>query len=143
MLGSRLHLTPSLRRGLHSIIPPMPPAYASLANSTPLGLSHAMPFITRHLSSTSPINPKGSKWIRLVPVAAVVGATVFFLTSRSNKDVDDKFDTEKLYASKSTANIAFSWLILKMCSYDFLVNNGPRLLEWMNTYPYNQLIPVV
>jgi hypothetical protein len=95
-----------------------------------------MPFTARHLTSAAPLKPKGSKWIRLVPVAAVVGATVFLFTNKNTKeDGEEKFDTEKLYASKSTPNIALSWLILKLCSYEFVVSNGPKLLEWANEYP--------
>lgn len=138
MLSSRLYLTSPLRRGLRpAIINPARPLFAM--KTTPLsGPSLAMQFTSRSLTtSPPPITSKSSKWIRIVPVAAVVGAAVFFFTNSTKADdhSDANFDTEKLYASKSTANIAFSWMILKLCSYDFIVNNGPHLLEWMNKYP--------
>eukprot|EP00026_Physarum_polycephalum_P004538 Phypoly_transcript_04559.p1 GENE.Phypoly_transcript_04559~~Phypoly_transcript_04559.p1 ORF type:complete len:538 (+),score=62.19 Phypoly_transcript_04559:308-1921(+) len=131
MLASRACLSPSLRRGLtHPALPKRPPYGLLAKQSFPSSLSRP---ITRHLTSDIPTSsPKSSKWIRLIPVAAVIGATVFIFTSKNNKEDDgeEKFDTEKLYASKSTTNIALSWLILKLCSYDFVVNYGPKLLDW-------------
>jgi hypothetical protein len=98
-----------------------------------------MPFTFRSLTSTPPpITPKSSKWLRIVPVAVVVGATVFYFTSKGNKEEEggERYDTEKLYATKSTTNLALSWMILKLCSYDFVVSYGPNLLEWANKYPF-------
>lgn len=93
------------------------------------------PFKTRTYTSASIPPPQSNKWKWVVAPALVAGAA--YMVSKKDDDKkhkDERFDTEKLYATKTTAEIAFSWVILKLCSYDFVVNYGPRLLQWAEKY---------
>lgn len=103
---------------------------------TPLA-APLFPFVARRGAASIPeagAPKRGGRWVfYLVPVVA---AALFLKNvlgekeSNNNNEETTKFDTEKLYATKSTKDLAFNWLILKLCSYDFVVEYGPRLYQW-------------
>lgn len=91
-------------------------------------------FSSRTYTSAATLPPKRKTWKWIVAPAVVIG--VGYLLSQKDEDSkDERFNTEKLYASKSTTELAFSWVILKLCSYDLVVNYGPKLLHWAEKYP--------
>lgn len=102
---------------------------------TPLA-APLFPFVARRGAASIPeagAPKRGGRWVfYLVPVvaAALFLKNVLGEKESNNNNETAKFDTEKLYATKSTKDLAFNWLILKLCSYDFVVEYGPRLYQW-------------
>jgi len=160
-IPSRLTTRRGMLRSSLRVLPPhlpvlrtsLPRLRSSLSSShctpvkmrcTPLA-APLIPLITRRTASSTPeaIAPAKRAWRWTFYLVPVVATAMFIKTvvgdnignsSNNNEDKTTRFDTEKLYATKSTKDLALSWLILKLCSYDFVVEYGPRLLQWAEEY---------
>lgn len=129
-------------RGLFSAA--LRPAYSSKASfvppcklPTPLLIQPQLQLATQlrcRLSTEAfEASTKNRKWSPLwflVPTAVLLPSGYLYLTS----DTETLEDTENLYKSKSTGGLAFSLLILKLCSFNFVVEYGPKLLEFAETH---------
>ena len=51
----------------------------------------------------------------------------------NNSNILNFTDTKKLFASKSTSELIFSWAILKFCSYNWLVNLSIKVFDVLSS----------
>jgi len=130
----RLWINPAVSRP-SSLVQPLRPLFGKGYHCSHSKYSNLSSFSSKLYSTAAPTTPpkeRAWKWIVFPSALFLGGYLLGNIQEGGNRD--DRFETSKLYATKSTSEIAFAWLILKLCSYDFIVSHGPKLLQWAQDY---------